>query len=204
MRIWRYRTSHNTYTHLTDEALAVIGLWSMGFRDEGYVAERIRGLSSVRRKRDFVRRVLESRSPTIRSCLDSPPRELVAEIQGVVRCPGCGGKIFCVPCRYCTSISISRGYTEVQVVGSWASRPTRHLPGTAGKLSVLQSRAAAGEPLWHPEDSRLPWPLRNDRIRRVEIVTRCHSTDEDFWCCPEDEVAPDVCELRGGGHASGH
>ena len=198
MRIWQRRCSQNTHAHLTDEAVAVVGLWSMGFRDIRYVAERIRGLSCEREKRGFVRRVVESRNVVIQNCLAAPPVEMAAEIKGVVRCPGCGAKIFCVPCRFCSSIGVLSGYTEVQVVGAWASRPTRHLPGTAGKLSVLQSRAAAGEPLWHPEDSRLPWPLRNDRVRRVELVTRCHLTDEDVWCCPEDEVGPDVTELTGG------
>lgn len=31
--------------------------------------------------------------------------------------------------------------------------PTHHPPGTAGKLAVLEARAAAGERLWHPDDA---------------------------------------------------
>jgi hypothetical protein len=31
--------------------------------------------------------------------------------------------------------------------------PTSHLPGTAGKIKVLQQRAAAGLPLFHPFDA---------------------------------------------------
>ncbi len=33
--------------------------------------------------------------------------------------------------------------------------PTRALPGTPEKLSVLESRAAAGECLWHPADGSI-------------------------------------------------
>lgn len=30
--------------------------------------------------------------------------------------------------------------------------PTAHLPGTEGKIRVLEERVAAGEGLWHPDD----------------------------------------------------
>lgn len=35
------------------------------------------------------------------------------------------------------------------------ARPTRHLPGTAGKLRVLRRRAMRGEALFHPLDARM-------------------------------------------------
>lgn len=38
----------------------------------------------------------------------------------------------------------------------WKPRnPTRHLPGTVGKVEVLARRARNAEFLWHPNDARL-------------------------------------------------
>jgi hypothetical protein len=37
-----------------------------------------------------------------------------------------------------------------------AFRPTAHLPGTEGKVAVMAARAAAGLPLFHPDDARPP------------------------------------------------
>lgn len=173
--------------------MAVIGLWFMGVRDVCVVAALIGG------RRGFVQSVVSSKSAVIRHCLEDPPPDLMAEIRSPVRCPGCGCRIFCVPCRYCSGIKVRKVYTEVQGGGERASRATRHLPGTPGKLAVLQARASAGEPLWHPDDRPLPHALRNDRIRGAELVTKCQLTDDDMWCCPEDEVGPKAWELRGGG-----
>lgn len=35
-------------------------------------------------------------------------------------------------------------------------QPTTHLPGSRAKIRVLTRRAAAGLPLFHPQDARLP------------------------------------------------
>lgn len=34
-----------------------------------------------------------------------------------------------------------------------AKKPTKHLPGTPGKIDVLAARMLAGEELWHPDDA---------------------------------------------------
>ena len=44
-------------------------------------------------------------------------------------------------------------------------RPTRHPPGSPGKLRVLARRAARGEQLWHPGDARDWSAIRAAAIR---------------------------------------
>ena len=44
--------------------------------------------------------------------------------------------------------------------------PTQHLPGSPGKLAVLEARAAAGESLWHPADAADPLGERATVPRR--------------------------------------
>ncbi len=44
--------------------------------------------------------------------------------------------------------------------------PTQHLPGTEGKLIVMEWRAANGFSLWHPDNARGPAPVTTDY--------RCH------------------------------
>lgn len=66
--------------------------------------------------------------------------------------------------------------------------PTSHLPGTAGKLRVLQQRAAAGLPLFHPFDA-----LPGDRQALREVSSETGARTEsllrlgDAWVTPEPD-----------------
>ena len=83
------------------------------------------------------------------------------------------------------------------MVDESASEPTRHLPGTSGKLMVLTARASIGEPLFHPDDGRWASPGLGGRGRCLEsILTRCQETADDTWCVPEGEEGPVVSEMQ--------
>jgi hypothetical protein len=49
----------------------------------------------------------------------------------------------------------SGGVVRGSSCGEALRQPTRHRPGTEGKLAVLAARFAAGLPLFHSEDPRL-------------------------------------------------
>ena len=44
------------------------------------------------------------------------------------------------------------------------ARPTRHAPGTPGKVAVMAARVKAGEQLFHPDDGPPPCPTADDRL----------------------------------------
>lgn len=196
MKIWEDRDSTKSHVGLTNEAAAVIGLLSMGIDDLDEIAGLLLGRGSLKGKRRFAELVSHSRNPVILRAKIRPPSDLSGEIKNAIRCPTCGCKVFFVPCRYCSGIGFSAVYTDVQEDDNRASSPTRHLPGTAGKLMVLAARAEMGEPLWHPADGAWPWPVRGGRFRNLGgILARCRELAEDIWCVPEGEEGPEVSDL---------
>lgn len=190
MKIW-LTDNHHSYLDLTEAAQAVIGLLSMGIDDLDEIAGLLLGKASVRGKRRFAELVSASSHPIIMEAKLSPPSDLAGPISRAIWCQTCGCHIFFVPCRFCSCVQFAEVYTDVQDSDRWASVPTRHLPGSAGKQMVLAARAALGEPLWHPHDGKWQQPAKCDRFDSLAtILTRCQDTEVDSWCVPEGEEGP--------------
>jgi hypothetical protein len=54
-----------------------------------------------------------------------------------------------------------------------AADPTAHMPGTPGKVEVLESRAALGVALWHPDDARAASFVRTTGERILRDPSLC-------------------------------
>lgn len=74
------------------------------------------------------------------------------------------GRGLCLIChrdkdiRITYSVNSSRshrgvGFHEISAAKEWS--PTPELPGTEGKMRVLEYRASKGLPLWHPQDASI-------------------------------------------------
>lgn len=190
MKVWTSKR-HESYMSLTDEARAVVALLGMGTTDLDEIARVIPGHGSKKAKRRFAQVISVSRDPVIVQCKAHSPRDMSAPLVRPVRCPSCGWKIFFVPCQFCCSIDFPKWYTDVHADEEYASEPTRFLPGTPGKMMVMQARLALGEPLFNPSDGKWDRPIRGGRFRCLsDLLERSQEAEEDAWCIPEDEVGP--------------
>lgn len=145
--------------HLSQSAVGVIGLWSMGVLDSARIAKLLcRRTEEIEAFADVLRNSENRLVAEYVAC--GLPAGVSAKLRyATVRCPKCGREAERVPCQTCARPE-EEPEPEVDETSKKRRlpRPTNAVPGTGRKVNVLRQRHDRGQELWHPDDAPyIPW-----------------------------------------------
>lgn len=161
------RTKLRKPDHLNWYVRVLVGLLHSGFS----IIEAAKVLRAERSVvESFWNRLLATDNPALQDALTRPQTALAAELpySQKVHCGKCNSQLTVVPCVYCSLQEANE--TELDPdAEEWGdsmeyralepAAPTNALPGTLGKLRVMEERVSRGESPFH-EDDLLCYPDR--------------------------------------------